>query len=488
MNSALAGGINYLNRTVVSPERTMTIAPSQSKEIPLTVGDNLTTYTSLEARVRLRLQVTNLPGAEKLDVRINNQLLSGGVLVNGYLDYSVPLSLVNQGVNNFSIGGNASLTQNVTLKDLLLYVTFRPTGIATPILHEYFLVGDPPSVANGQYGVAPLLATNPSPNVSRFVGSWQQAQGSQPNRFEVVGTGLEYTDMDSAGGAVRFSSPTAISGTESVKREFDVSDVTTEDRVFYLAGLMSFDENFSTATNAIALTGLLNAEEGAAVPWTIGLQWGFEGDGSGEVDAVVRYRDNGSPNPVVTNVVGDNLAAGTHLFVMRVDADVSASTDNVSVWLDPADTWSEGLQTLSFDAACWLLPSTDPNRLVDTLVLSVSNVGANAGVMFDEIRMGNTWDDLFLPLSTTLPGDFNGDGDVDAADYVVWRKTGINGQQGYNDWRANFGQSTGGGASSSTTVPEPAAAFLLVIGTALGAGVGRRLALIVSKLVERGIR
>ncbi len=35
--------------------------------------------------------------------------------------------------------------------------------------------------------------------------------------------------------------------------------------------------------------------------------------------------------------------------------------------------------------------------------------------------------------------DYNGDGTVDAADYVVWRKTGINGQQGYDDWRANFG-------------------------------------------------
>ena len=32
-----------------------------------------------------------------------------------------------------------------------------------------------------------------------------------------------------------------------------------------------------------------------------------------------------------------------------------------------------------------------------------------------------------------VPGDYNGDGSVDAADYVVWRKSNINGQQGYND-------------------------------------------------------
>lgn len=38
------------------------------------------------------------------------------------------------------------------------------------------------------------------------------------------------------------------------------------------------------------------------------------------------------------------------------------------------------------------------------------------------------------------PGDYNHDGFVDDADYVVWRKTGIDGQEGYNTWRTNFGK------------------------------------------------
>ncbi len=45
-------------------------------------------------------------------------------------------------------------------------------------------------------------------------------------------------------------------------------------------------------------------------------------------------------------------------------------------------------------------------------------------------------------LATGTPGDYNGDGKVDAQDYVIWRKTNINGAQGYTDWRANYG--TGG--------------------------------------------
>jgi hypothetical protein len=59
--------------------------------------------------------------------------------------------------------------------------------------------------------------------------------------------------------------------------------------------------------------------------------------------------------------------------------------------------------------------------------------------------------------NASLLGDYNNDGSVDAADYVVWRKNGINGQQGYNDWRTNFGRTTGsGGALTSAAVPEPA--------------------------------
>jgi hypothetical protein len=56
-----------------------------------------------------------------------------------------------------------------------------------------------------------------------------------------------------------------------------------------------------------------------------------------------------------------------------------------------------------------------------------------------------------------LDGDHNADGKVDAADYVVWRKTGIDGQQGYDDWRTNFGRPPGAGTGLGTggTVPEP---------------------------------
>ena len=38
-----------------------------------------------------------------------------------------------------------------------------------------------------------------------------------------------------------------------------------------------------------------------------------------------------------------------------------------------------------------------------------------------------------------MPGDFNQDGEVDAADYVVWRRNG-GPQADYETWRANIGK------------------------------------------------
>jgi hypothetical protein len=64
------------------------------------------------------------------------------------------------------------------------------------------------------------------------------------------------------------------------------------------------------------------------------------------------------------------------------------------------------------------------------------------------------------PAVVGLDGDYNGDGSVDAADYVVWRKT-MGSQSGYDLWRANFGRTAGGGgpfgSGAGSAVPEPGA-------------------------------
>ena len=79
-----------------------------------------------------------------------------------------------------------------------------------------------------------------------------------------------------------------------------------------------------------------------------------------------------------------------------------------------------------------------------------------------------------------VPGDYNGNGAVDAADYIVWRKGGAlqhevatigsNTPEDYTEWRARFGNPPGSGSSlgEAQGVPEPATiGLLLCMGLAL---------------------
>jgi hypothetical protein len=73
------------------------------------------------------------------------------------------------------------------------------------------------------------------------------------------------------------------------------------------------------------------------------------------------------------------------------------------------------------------------------------------------------------PFSAGVPGDYNVDGKVNTADYVLWRKNpGAYGGDpaGYNTWRANFGNPPGNGSSlgDAGTVPEPGTILLAAMG------------------------
>jgi hypothetical protein len=74
-------------------------------------------------------------------------------------------------------------------------------------------------------------------------------------------------------------------------------------------------------------------------------------------------------------------------------------------------------------------------------------------------------DATLYSFQIVLPGDFDGNGVVDITDYVIWRKTGINGAQGYADWRANFGATVANSASGvgSSAIPEPGCFVLAAI-------------------------
>jgi hypothetical protein len=151
--------------------------------------------------------------------------------------------------------------------------------------------------------------------------------------------------------------------------------------------------------------------------------------------------------------------------------------NNTGVFVDPAPliwgattTTSSGsvsangvLATLTIDTTGMFVgqfdlvlnpPSTGPTSFADP--------GITTSLINGSLSIGD------LPL----PGDFNENGIVDTADYVVWRKTNVS-QAGYNLWRTNFGRAVGAASRAAppgsprlgeptAAVPEPAGFIMLL--------------------------
>jgi hypothetical protein len=109
-----------------------------------------------------------------------------------------------------------------------------------------------------------------------------------------------------------------------------------------------------------------------------------------------------------------------------------------------------------------------------TLLTASSIMGtAFRAMSLPTLPTGLSWDldvgttSIMLNVTGTLPGvqgDYNGNGIVDAADYVLWRNGGPlmnDPTQGiqpedYDFWRSRFGRTSGSGSAAADAVPEPA--------------------------------
>ncbi len=128
------------------------------------------------------------------------------------------------------------------------------------------------------------------------------------------------------------------------------------------------------------------------------------------------------------------------------------------------------------------------NGFTPTLGSSFQIIAATGGIVgtfsstsFPAIGGGRGWNVVYSTggvslqvVSISVPGDYNNNGVVDAADYVLWRNggplqnevatPGSVTQQDYVEWRARFGNSAGRGSGQAiaAAVPEPATWLLIV--------------------------
>lgn len=117
-------------------------------------------------------------------------------------------------------------------------------------------------------------------------------------------------------------------------------------------------------------------------------------------------------------------------------------------------------QTVTFEVGV-----REVNVTIDGFMfIQTSNIYPNMDIL--DLYTQEQLDAAILPQPVV--GDYNGNGTVDAADYVQWRNgdSPDDTQAGYDLWKANFGKPGGGAGANTGAVPEPAAVGLLLIGLA----------------------
>jgi autotransporter-associated beta strand protein len=241
--------------------------------------------------------------------------------------------------------------------------------------------------------------------------------------------------------------------------------VKTGSGIFTLAPF-SGGNNYSGTTTVNAGTLLVNNSSGSGTgtgPVVVNSSATLGGTGTISGSVTVNAGGHIAPGQSIESLdVGSLTLSAGSILDFELDTVAGADTsDLINV------TASGGLTingvTLNITDAGGMTPGT--YTLIDyagTLNGNVGNIAFGTlppGFLYSlSNNAANT--SIELSVSASLAGDFNGDGSVDMADYVVWRKgfgTTYT-QEDYDDWRNNFGAQAGGGAldSASTAVPEPA--------------------------------
>jgi hypothetical protein len=202
-------------------------------------------------------------------------------------------------------------------------------------------------------------------------------------------------------------------------------------------------------------------------------RWGVGIEGTGDHPWL---NANGS-----TSASGDAVTVGsTYFMVAKIVSSASGSDQAfLKVFGDGYGTQVPVAEPTTWDAS--LTETT--GAILDRIRVRIDPGNTfNTPGEVDDIRIATTWAEVIGQAAPSLNGDFNNDGKVDAADYVMWAKNnGTNnalpndnglgtpiGSAHYDLWRANFGNPPGSGSGlAAASVPEPMSWLLLGMAAAI---------------------
>ncbi len=239
---------------------------------------------------------------------------------------------------------------------------------------------------------------------------------------------------------------------------------------------------FPNDTNSLAFFGFSDGTPGTPVDEQIIQQLAplYNGPGQIKLDFFVENLSDDGPVPLPSGAgTGNNLVdwvnAGGDTMIQALDS-----------WLQHSPDREPQLDSHNPATGIQLAFNHYSTRFFELYIADLD--GATNGVLdaagrplINDLRFWNT-----RLTAADLPGDYNFNGTVDAADYVVWRKNvgsadslpnddtdGVHSDD-YTRWRLNFGKTTATGSALSATrplaVPEPATVLTLSMGATIALG------------------
>jgi hypothetical protein len=193
---------------------------------------------------------------------------------------------------------------------------------------------------------------------------------------------------------------------------------------------------------------------------------------------------NGVTSPATQVTAGD-----TYFMVAKIVSGIETDTAYLKVFGTGYGTQVPFMEPTEWDAT--LTETT--NAVLDRIRIRIdpgNSLGTPGEV--DELRVADNWLEAIGQPATpmNIPGDYDGNEVVDAADYVIWRQNqgGPGGSASVGDsepdndvdaadydfWRARFGNTSGSGAGTGSAVPEPASLIWITIASAAIWAGGRR--------------
>ena len=317
----------------------------------------------------------------------------------------------------------------------VISVLFAASSQAALIAWDSFAT----TAGGNDYVVGPIQNQNPTAGLGGFTGAWNRGT----NHPAAAHGGLAH---DLTPGTIRDGQIVSATFTSMANRRLSRKiDYTPTDGTYYMSAL--FQKNEATTKHDI-LAGLSPLE---------GVTTSFPSTRAtyiGIVDGGISFFSHDIPGLLYELVPASQMPVGETFFaLLQYDYGTSGSDTVTATVFDGS----------SSEVANRPFPGLNLDGYIGRFGFATSDFSPT--VVADEWRFGSELSDVMV--SVAQEGDFDGDRDVDGADFLVWQRGELPSPWSSSDldaWQTNFGPTESPMAMASTGVPEPSTGSMLLLG------------------------